>query len=212
MTAAAPLRADAARNRVLVLAAAQRLFAQRGLDVSMQEIAAEAGVGVGTIFRRFPTKDHLVDAIVDQGVTKLLALAERAVERATDEPWEAFAGYFTDSIALYVRHRGFMEAIGSERIGADSHAETRGKLLTALRELVATAQVAGVLRADMVAEDLPGMQCAISRTSCMLMGAAVPDAWRRACSVFLDGLRVGSTETPLEPELPAWEQLVGQQA
>jgi hypothetical protein len=76
-----------------------------------------------------------------------------------------------------------------------------------LRQLVDNAHAAGELRADVVAEDLPGMQCAISRASCTPIGTSVPDAWRRACSIFLDGRRAGAASAPLAPTLPTYEQV-----
>jgi AcrR family transcriptional regulator len=202
------LRADAAHNRALVLDAARRLFASRGLDVSMQEIANEAGVGIGTVFRRFPTKDALIATMLEEGIGQQLELVRSAVERSGDEPWEAFVDYVMRSTELLVAHRGLMEAIGSARVANPMHCDVRCELMDHLRLLVERAQRAGVLRADIVAEDIPAMQCAISRTSRMPMATLVPESWRRCCSVYLDGLRADGACTPLQPSLLPHEQVV----
>ncbi len=203
------LRADAARNRTLVLAAAERLFAARGVDVSMQEVADEAGVGVGTVFRRFPTKDDLVVAVLREGIERIAALVADAVERAADEPWQAFADCFQQVTELHARHRGLMESIGSLHAVHHELDDVRMRLLADLRELVARAQAGGELRDDVVAEDIPVLQCAISRASCMPIAAAEPEAWRRACALLLDGMRSSAARTRLEPGLPSFEQVLG---
>ncbi len=205
------LRADATRNRARVLASAEKLFAERGIDVSMREIADEAGVGVGTIFRRFATKSDLVVAVLFARMEDIAALAECAVERSVDEPWNAFADYFVGATELHTRHRGLMESIGSAHSVCSSLAEVRDRLVRDLRLLVTRAIDAGELRADVVAEDIPAIQCAISRTSCMPVAAAEPEAWRRSCALLLDGMRASSARTPLAPVLPTFEQVVGVQ-
>src|ERR1043166_6338645 len=81
-----PLRVDAARNRERILAAASEVFADRGLDVSLDDIARHAGVGVGTVYRRFPTKEALIEALFDSHLAQLEALAENAVSYA--DSWD----------------------------------------------------------------------------------------------------------------------------
>ncbi len=211
-TVVAPvLRADAARNRARVLAAAERLLAEHGVDVSMQEIADEAGVGVGTVFRRFPTKDDLVVAVLLARMEDIAALAARAGDRSVDDAWAAFADFFVGATELHTRHRGLMETIGSSHAVCSSLADVTARLVGDLRLLVARAIEAGELRPDVVAEDIPVMQCAISRTSCMPIAAAEPEAWRRSCALLLDGMRASSARTSLTPLLPTFEQVLGAQ-
>lgn len=186
----APLRADAARNRERVLEAAARLFREHGLDVTMREVAEEAGVGVGTVSRRFSSKDELVAALVEQRFERLLALLRGAAARMEVDPWGAFAQVFTDAVELHVRDRGFIEAIADARADAGRACTARrGELLAVLEEIVARAIAAGVVRADLTATDIPQLACMVSRTSASTAGPIQPDAWRRACEVVLDGMR-----------------------
>lgn len=204
------LRADAARNRALVLAAAERLFATRGLDVSMQDVAEAAGVGVGTVFRRFATKDELVAAVIDARLAELISLGEAAITRSAEEPWPAFRDYVVAAIEVHVRDRGLMDAIGSEQAMQPAHDRATAQLVTVLRELVARAVAAGELRPDVTAEDVTVLQCALGRASCMLVSALEPEAWRRSCALLLDGMRAGAARTPLTPAMPAYEDVLRQ--
>src|SRR6188768_1525257 len=86
-----PLRSDAERNRQRILQAAEEVFAARGLDASLDDIAAAAGVGVGTVYRRFPDKDALIDALFEDKIRRVHALAEAGLTEP--DPWEALAGF-----------------------------------------------------------------------------------------------------------------------
>src|SRR3954452_2459805 len=109
MSAARPLRADAERNRARILAAAAEVFAERGLDVSLDDIAAAAGVGVGTVYRRFPDKDALIDALFED---KIRAVAERLQAAvAIEDPWEAFETFMRGVCASHAADRGLKEAM-----------------------------------------------------------------------------------------------------
>src|ERR687896_812852 len=94
----APLRADAERNRQRLLAAAKDLFAERGLDVTLDEVARHAGVGTGTAYRRFPNKDALIDALKVDRIGELRALAQECLEE--QDPWVGLTGYFERALAL----------------------------------------------------------------------------------------------------------------
>src|SRR5687767_9677648 len=89
---ARPLRADAERNRQRIVAAAAALFAERGVDVSMDDIAAAAGVGIGTIYRRFPDREALIEALFEDKIARMAAMARGALE--IEDPWEAFETFF----------------------------------------------------------------------------------------------------------------------
>ena len=141
------LRADAQRNLERLLDVAGECFAERGLDVTVDEIARRAGVGHGTVFRNFPTKDALVIAVINQRIEELVELAHEALEEPV--PWEAFAGFFRVLSARYAENLALVE--GLERCEGTPE---KGQLAAALEQLVERAQGAGALRKDVTAEDV----------------------------------------------------------
>lgn len=185
------LRADAARNRELVLEAAERLLRERGLDVTVQEIADEAGVGVGTVMRRFRGKDELVAALVEARMEALLTIVERAIEASEEEPWDAFAAAFTDAVELHVRDRAFMEAVEGSHVETSRQAELGVHVRELLAQLVGRGIEAGVVRDDLTVADVPQLACMVSRASCGSGSDACTseDGWRRTCAIVLDGMR-----------------------
>ncbi len=195
------LRADALRNRRRVLDAAAAAFAEGGLDVGVAEIARRAGVGPGTIFRRFPTKDDLIAAIVEQRIEEFLARADAAV--AEDDPAEAFRQFFLDLTEQHVRDRGLLDAVGS-RFGLDPRLqELRGRLFARFEEVLGRAQAAGVVREDLRAPDIAALSCATASVPAPLL-LANPDAWRRYAAIVLDGMAPdGASELQHEPPDPA---------
>jgi AcrR family transcriptional regulator len=183
------LRADAARNRALVLEAAERLLGEHGLDVTMQEIAVAAGVGVGTVFRRFATKEELVAAVVERRMARMLELMDDAVARSDDDPWHAFADCFVSVVELHVRHRGLMEALAGVEYSVPVCDDARDQIRDRVATLVDRAVASGAMRADAMVEDIPALVCAISRTGSTSSDPADDGAWRRTCEIFLDGMR-----------------------
>lgn len=199
-----PLRADAARNRERVLAAARAGLAEHGLEVTVEDIAHRAGVGVGTIYRRFPTKEALVDAIVEARLHELRALAE-AREQSSDA-WAGFCAFFRRAAAVQAEDRGFTQAIvAAHEVGALPRAAiARRRLADAARRLVERAQAEGALRADLVTEDLPMLLCGVGQ-ALPAVAEHAPDLWERHVGFLLDGLRAGAAtplaRPPLDPEL-----------
>jgi AcrR family transcriptional regulator len=169
------LRADAERNLRRVLDAAAEVFAERGPDASVDEIARRAGVGHATVFRRFPTKDALIAAVAQERMRTLVELAEEALSEP--DPGEAFTGFIWRSAELHARDRGLYECVARCRDMAEVE-----QLHGVASELVGRAQAAGALRPDVTAEDVEA-----------LVGSAVksspPDRWRQYLTVVLDGLR-----------------------
>jgi AcrR family transcriptional regulator len=161
------LRADAQRNLDRLLDVAGECFAERGLEVSIDEIARRAGVGHGTVFRNFASKDALVVAVLNQRLSEL-AQAARA---ALDEPdaWDGFAGFFRRTAALYAQNLALIDCV--ERCEGSPE---KGELGRAVTQLVERAQGAGALRKDVTAEDVM---------------ALIPTATRYP-EIVLDGLRV----------------------
>jgi AcrR family transcriptional regulator len=195
---ARPLRRDAERNRQRILAAAQEVFAERGLDVSLDDIAAHAGLGVGTVYRRFPSKEDLVEALFSERLQGVVTAAEQAL---TDpDAWRGLIGFLENTTAQQAVDRGLREVILGSRFGQEHVASLRGSLQPIITELVARAQAQGRLRADVAETDIPLIA--------IMLGGVVdytrdvqPDIWRRGLSLVVDGLRAGPGElTPLRPD------------
>lgn len=177
------LRADARRNRALVLEAAITAFAEVGLTVPVHEIARRAGVGTGTVSRHFPTKDDLFEAIVLERVDRLLSQARELAE--TLEPGPAFFEF----LAAYVRegalNRGLSQALAG--VGYDMEAAALRAGLDysgALRDLLAAAQAAGSVRADVELADVKALMA-----GCLARQDADEPARERMIRIVCDGLR-----------------------
>jgi AcrR family transcriptional regulator len=178
----APLRADAQRNRARLLDAARELFATRGLDVAMADIAKHAGVSNGTLYNRFPTRDDLVEAVFTDRLEKLVALARQAL---TDpDPWAGFAAYLTGTCTLQATDRGFNQVAARGMPDTPAVRELRQTGLTAVTEVMARAQRAGALRPDVTPDDLAFVIFGISRTV-----ELAPAAWPRHLALMLDAFR-----------------------
>jgi AcrR family transcriptional regulator len=193
----APLRRDAARNRSKILAAARVAFDEEGVDVGVEEIAQRAGVGVGTLYRRFPTKELLIEAVVEEVLASVLAAAEEAL--ASGDPGGAFATYLRAVGQLHAEHAGCVS-----RLWTDSPSELRARIEACTRQLLADAQAAGTVRPDLVYEDVSvlfwSMRGVLDATS-----PVAPDAWLRHLELLLIALAPGGR--PLDqPPLTA-EQL-----
>ena len=171
------LRRDAQANRDRIVAAAREAFAAGGVDVSMDEVARLAGVGVGTIYRRFPAKDDLVDAVLDDGIERMVAIAEQAL--ALDDAWGGFCFYLERVLDLHVANRGLRHVFIAR--GVDRVRKRMGPLVV---RLVDRAKEEGTLRADFKPEDL--------RLVFRSAGAVIeldPGSRHRFLQLLLDGLR-----------------------
>ena len=169
------LRADAQRNLGRVLDAATEAFAASGPDVSIDEIARAAGVGHGTVFRRFPTKDDLIYAVIERHVAQMCAIAEQALE--SDDPGEAFFEFARQVAELAMSTPGLHKCVVhcGEKPGA-AELEKLGA------RLVSRAQRAGAVRRDVKPADVQ----LLVRSA---LTSAPPGQWRRYLDVVLDGLR-----------------------
>jgi AcrR family transcriptional regulator len=193
------LRADAARNRERIVAAAASVFAQRGLDASTSEIAHEAGVGEATLFRRFPCKDDLIDAIIEARMEEVVALADAAAEDA--DPGAALERFMQDVVKSFRRDRGFFEAAGDRCFTDPRLTKLRGRSLAAMGRLLKRAQDAGAVRADLSPADLSFL----IGSGAYAMGVPLPglrdDLWKRYLRIILDGMRPQGA-TRLRPGAP----------
>lgn len=193
-SAVRPLRRDAERNRRRILEAAAEAFAERGLGITMDDIADHAGVGVGTVYRRFPNKELLIEALFEERMAELVALAESAV--AQDDPWEALVGFIERAQALQAANRGLKELLLGTAHGRERVACVRERMAPLAETLVTRAQAAGQLRPDIAGSDLPLIQ--------IMLGAIVDftrdvegETWRRMLAIVIDGLRAGQPHTEL---------------
>lgn len=192
-----PLRRDAQRNRERIVAAARASFAQEGLEVALEEIARRAGVGVGTLYRRFPQREDLVDAVFDQVLEELIGAAEEAL--ALPDAWAGFTTFLERALALHAENRGLKDVTAGRARGRACVEAARERLRPLVRRLVERAQRQGTLRADLVPEDVPLLFWAAGRVI-EETSAAAPNAWRRLLGLLLDGLRAeAATPLPAPP-------------
>ena len=189
-----PLRADAERNRRRILDVARRLFAERGLSITLDDVAREAGLGVGTVYRRFASREALVEALFEERMDEIVAIADEALELA--DPWEALTTFLERTMMLQATDRGLKELVLGSSEGRDRVIRMRARMRPRAEALVRRAQEAGALRADFAPQDLPLLQ--------IMIGAIVdasatvaPDLWRRLLGLLLDGMRASGTGSGL---------------
>jgi AcrR family transcriptional regulator len=180
------LRADAQRNLVRVLDAAREVFAEQGIDAPVTEIADRAGVGVGTIFRRFPTKDDLLAAVVEQRTAQLIDAADVALE--SSDPGAALRRFMETAAAMHISDVCWCDAAGTGFFDREGLREQIDVLVGKMGELLTRAQTAGQVRSDVRALDIPVLLMAVAKSGLMLEDA-IPGAWKRYLALILDGLR-----------------------
>jgi AcrR family transcriptional regulator len=192
---APPLRRDAAANRERILAAAVEVFSGSGPEAGIDEIARRAGVGIGTVYRRFPTKEALVQAIVAQLLRDLVAVARAALDAA---PEDGFAAFLTGAGELQARHAGCLAQLWSS---GDECAEILAELRAVGHELLGRAQTAGAVRAEMAYEDVGMLLWSLSGVIETTHEVA-PELWRRSLELMLAGMKPSAqrlTQPPLPP-------------
>jgi AcrR family transcriptional regulator len=189
-----PLRADARRNRERVLTAAREVFAEHGREAQMDDVARRAQVGVGTVYRHFPTKEALIDALVAEAFGRLVAVAKEQAQR-DDDPWDALVTTLWAGAEIMAGDRA-VSAILSEVYGPVNVDLDLQLLMTETTTLlIDRAREAGVLREDVILDDIPMLMCGIGMATCKPHN--VPDAWRRHITIILDGLRAVNASGPL---------------
>jgi AcrR family transcriptional regulator len=198
-----PMRADARRNRERVLEAALHCFSADGLEAQMDDVACRAHVGVGTVYRHFPTKDALIEALADNYFARQAEAARAALE--VEDPWEAFSGYVHRASDILGENRALAQVLRDrpEMMGAAAlrAAEELGFFQT-LTALIDRAKEGGALRDDFRLEDIPLIMCALGS----LQSSRGDSSWRRPRAIILDGLRApGYDPLPDEP-VPALAQ------
>jgi AcrR family transcriptional regulator len=179
-----PLRADAARNRARVLEVAYDTFATEGLSVPIDEIARRAGVGAGTVYRHFPTKEALFRAVLDERIRQVVDEGRALTEG--ERPGKALFVFLRSLVLQFgATDRGLADALAGAEIDVQAvMPETEEAFLDVLRGLLEGAQKAGAVRADLDVRDVKAIL-----TGCLAIQEANPDAAERLTDVVLDGLR-----------------------
>jgi AcrR family transcriptional regulator len=188
-----PLRADARRNREKVLEAARAVFSEQGRDAQMDDVARAAGVGVGTVYRHFPTKEALIEALMVSAFEAIAEAAEAALE--VEDPWEAFTSVLWQGAETMAGDRALSEVFASIPGATEAVMPTVEGLTETMSELIRRAQAAGALREDLIVDDIPMVMCGIGSATKKEHRCA--DAWRRHLSIVLDGMRTASSSGPL---------------
>ena len=176
-----PLRADARRNREKILVAARAVFAEQGVDAQMDDVARHADVGVGTVYRHFPTKEALTDELF-----AVIAVHTRTL-LTVDDPWEAFTRALWFGAEKTAGDRAFTEIMAAQRKWPARTCPGKEDLLVTVGELMERCKAAGRMRQDAMVEDIGLLMCGVGSAS--QMEHPVPDAWRRHLAIMLDGLR-----------------------
>ncbi len=195
-----PLRADAAKNRQKILEAAGRVFAERGLDATLDDIAEAADVGVATVYRRFPDKESLVTALFEHAIDDISELALRASE--IEDSWRGFVWFMEEVLQRQCDNRGLRDVIIGSPYTHDRIASAKLRISPAIAKLIGRAQRDGHLRSDVGETDILVLEMMISS----LGGPAnQPESnlWRRHLAIVLDGLIVSRSAPCTLPVGPA---------
>ncbi len=181
-----PLRKDAERNRQRIIQAADEIFTQRGLEASLDDVARHAGVGVGTVYRRFPDKASLVDALFEKRIDALVEMAEDAYGQP--DAWEALASFLQQAAEKLTGDRGLRQLLMFAAAGHDRVDYARNKMKPAVERLLKRAQAEGQVREDLGATDMPVLEFMIGAVA-EYAHPVRPDLWRRFLALMLDALR-----------------------
>jgi len=182
-----PQRADARRNHEKVLEAARAAFGESGIDTQMEDIAHRAGVGVGTVYRHFPTKDALVEALAVAHFDQLADATEAALEVEGD-PWTIFTDTIWGAAARAAADVAWCEIIAGHPRSAAAAAAGQQRLAAATTKLIERAQAAGAMRADATVADVRTIMCGFGHIAAS-QRAGAPVDWERHLTIALDGLR-----------------------
>jgi AcrR family transcriptional regulator len=197
-----PLRRDAERNRQRILRAAAEVFTQRGLDATLDDVARQAGVGIGTVYRRFPDKETLVAELFQDRIDALVAVAEDAC--AAPDPWLALVSFLEYAAAALAGDLGLRQLMMFATYGRDRVAYAREQMRPVVARLVERAQAAGALRPDFSATDVPLIAFLLA-SAAEYAGPVQPDIWRRYLALIIDGMRAsrdGVSELPVAALTP----------
>ena len=181
-----PLRADARRNRAKLLAAAAEAFAETGLDTQVEDIARRASVGVGTVYRHFPTKEALVDALARAHFERLADIVEAAYEG--EDPWHELETAIWQCAEAISGNVALCEIIGGHPGAVAAAAEGQTRLQAATGRLIDGARAQGTIRGDATVLDVGTIMCGFGHVAAVQRAGGQLD-WQRYLTIALDGLR-----------------------
>ena len=179
-------RADARRNRERILDAAREQFSQHGLDAHVEQIARAAGVGVGTVYRHFPAKEDLLQALADERFAWFAQNARAALD--DHDPWNGFCEFMREAARVTAEDRALSEAMNQLPNLCAASAE-KARLLELSRELIERAKARGSMRADFTADDVPSLMRGLARATAPQESGPPAMSWERYLEIILAGLR-----------------------
>ncbi|GGW67151.1 TetR family transcriptional regulator [Streptomyces lucensis JCM 4490] len=193
----APVRSDARRNRELLIAAAREIYAERGVDAPLDDIARRAGVGNATLYRHFAGRTELIETVFRDALTPILAMARRT--RDEEDAWSGLTAYLDRVFALLAADRGAGDLMTTSIQGVPTLDALREENHRTLAALLRRGQEQQTIRADLTVEDLLFLLAALGRAV-----PAAPRSWRRHLALMLDGLRPAAARPlpgpPLGPD------------
>ena len=198
------LRRDAERNRQRILTAARELFAERGLEATLNDVAHHAEVGVGTVYRRFATKEDLLEAIFEDSIDQVVELAKAALHVA--DSWDGFTWFVEHVCEMTATDRGLREMICSKAYGGYRIECARLQLDPHVSELVQRARDGGYLRPDVEPTDMPILNL-LAGTVSEYSAQVQPELWRRYVALLLEGMRYREGQKPLRVDALGNEQM-----
>lgn len=202
-TSRAPLRKDAERNRKLLIAAAKKVFAEQGFSATLHQVAQQAGVGVGTVYRRFSNKQELMLEIYEEQIEELEHLLNTSLDMP--DPWEALVFYLEETMKAQIRDKGMAQILSGKLMGAEAFDNSRDRVAPLVNSLVERAVRAGAVREDAVGTDLIFLEVGILGIARLLetpgaqgVRADAHEVYRRYLWLALESLRKhGSEDLPL---------------
>jgi AcrR family transcriptional regulator len=200
-----PLRRDAERNRQRILAAAAEVLSERGLNATLDDVARAAGVGVGTVYRRFPDKESLIEELFRDRIDAMVRTAEQALTEP--DPWQALVSFLDFAISLMAGNMGLRQLLMFSTYGKERIAYARNQMHPVVTKLVERAQASGDLRPDFAGTDAKMIVFMLSSVA-EYASASRPDLWRRYLALLIDGLRPArGTVSELPAAAPTAEDL-----
>ncbi|MFJ8820758.1 TetR/AcrR family transcriptional regulator [Streptomyces sp. NPDC102467] len=202
----APRRRDARRNRELLVEAAHDVFREQGLEAPLDVIARRAGVGNATLYRHFPTRVALVDAVFRDPLSDTMTAGEEA--RGAPDAWAGLTGYLEAVFTVLATDRGTNDLMTTHLRGIEALDAVHAHNRRTLELLLDRGRTEGTVRPDVTAEDILFALAALGRAVPALTTAAASDAWRRPLALFLDSLRTAPAPSPLPSPALTSSQLV----